>query len=55
MFELGFDDPANRIYVTEQENFQYTKLACQRFVEIHPEHKRLITIILDNWMPLNSI
>lgn len=54
-FELGFADPANRIYVTEQENFEYTKLACQRFVEIHPEHKRLITIILDNWMPLNSI
>lgn len=52
-FANGYDDN-DSIYVTEQECFEYTKQACERFLEIHPEQKYrdFLMDILDNWKPL---
>jgi len=52
-FEIGFDDPNTKFYVTEQVSFDYARKACERFLEIHPEHSEFLTNILENWQPLN--
>lgn len=51
-FEIGFDDPSNIVYVSEQMSFNYAKKACERFLEIHPEHKNFLKNIIDSWKPL---
>lgn len=51
-FEIGFDSPDTKVYVSEQFSFNYAKKACERFLEIHPEYKGFLTEIIDNWKPL---
>ncbi len=53
-FEIGFNDPNSTVYVSEQVSFEYAKMACERFLEIHPEHREFLTNIIDNWKPLNG-
>ena len=53
-FEIGFDSPDTKVYVTEQVSFDYAKKACKRFIELHPEHEDFLTNIIDNWKPLNT-
>lgn len=50
-FAVGFDDPDYTVYVSEQVCFNYTKEACLRFLEIHPEHTEFVMNILNNWKP----
>ena len=49
-FEDGFDDPDWAVLITEQENLEYVRKACERFMEIHPEDKyrKLILEMLNN-------
>ncbi|WP_201599133.1 ribonuclease toxin immunity protein CdiI [Psychrobacter vallis] len=52
-FEIGFNDPDMKVYVSEEVSFDYAKKACQRFLEIHPEYNEFLTNIIENWQPLN--
>ncbi|EEV88189.1 hypothetical protein HMPREF0198_1701 [Cardiobacterium hominis ATCC 15826] len=57
VFSIGFDDPDYTVYVSEQTCFEYTKLACERFMKIHPEKKyqTFLMNIINNWRPLNEV
>ena len=39
IFEIGFNDPEWIVEVSKLECFEYTKIACKRFLELHPEIK----------------
>lgn len=51
VFEFGFNDPDWSVSVSEIECFEYVKIACKRFLEIHREEKYCIFIdnALMNW------
>ena len=40
-------------YVSERESFEHAKKACERFWELHPDHKEFLSEIINNWKPLN--
>lgn len=50
-FAIGFDDPDWTVYVSEETSFEYAKKACERFLEIHPEHEAFLKGILRDWKP----
>ena len=50
-FAIGFNNPNWTVYVSEETSFEYAKKACERFLEIHPEHEAFLKEILRNWKP----
>ena len=52
-FSVGFSNPEEKIYISERESFEHAKKACERFWQLHPEHKEFLTEIINNWKPLN--
>lgn len=50
-FEIGFNYPDMKVYVSEQVSFDYAKKACERFSKLHPEHRDFLASIIDNWKP----
>ncbi|MFB2539434.1 ribonuclease toxin immunity protein CdiI [Acinetobacter sp. c3-l95] len=50
-FAIGFDDPETTFFISEQENFDMAKDACQRFIRLHPDKKDFLQNILDHWQP----
>lgn len=50
-FNSGFFESEVTVFLTEEENFQFSKLACERFYEIHPEWKDLLQKIVNDWTP----
>ena len=50
-FAIGFNNPNWTVYVSEETSFEYAKKACERFLEIHPEHEAFLKEILRDWKP----
>ena len=50
-FAIGFNNPNWTVYVSEEISFEYAKKACERFLEIHPEHEAFLKGILRDWKP----
>ena len=50
-FAIGFNNPNWTVYVSEETSFEYAKKACERFLEIHPEHEAFLKGILRDWKP----
>ena len=53
-FSVGFNDPEQTVYVSEQISFKYAREACEHFWGLHPEHKDFLSGIINKWKPLNQ-
>ncbi len=51
-FQIGIEENSDMtVYITEQASFEYAKLACQKFMQIHPQYQQFLQDIINHFNP----